>query len=267
VPLVAHFHGLDVSSALRNRWYRSSLLRHLHRFAAIVVVGSHQRRWMIQQGVTEKRIHLIPCGVPTAFFTPATEREASNRLRILAVSRLVPWKGIEESIRAFALARQSGIDAELEVVGDGTQRTELEALADHLGLQAHIRFSGPLGPADVRRCMSRSDVFVQHSLTHASGWCEGFGVSLAEAASMGLPVVATRSGGIPDQVIDGQTGFLVEERDVSAMADALVRLATDPELRKRLGAAGRQRMIECFDTTHQIAHLEQVMLDAAFAAR
>jgi glycosyltransferase involved in cell wall biosynthesis len=263
VPLVAHFHGLDVSSGLRNRWYRTSLLRHLSRFAAIVVVGSHQRQWMIEHGVPPERVHLIPCGVPTAFFSPAPRpARASGPLRIAAVSRLVPWKGIAETIRAVAEARSQGIAAELRVVGDGDQRAELEALVGQLLLNDHVTFLGPRDPAFVRELLNESDVFVQHSLTSATGWCEGFGVSIAEAAAMELPVIATRSGGIPDQVLDGETGILIAERDVAGMAAALVSLARSPDLRARLGRAGRQRMVAHFDVDQQVARLEAVMLAA-----
>lgn len=264
VPVVAHFHGLDVSSGLRNRWYRLSLLRHLSRFAAIVVVGSHQRRWMLEHGVPPERVHLIPCGVPTAFFTPAPRPPRSTGpLRIAAVSRLVPWKGIAETLHALAAVRDQGIAAELRVVGGGDQRGELEALTAQLDLRGQVTFLGPRDPTFVRQLMNDSDVFVQHSLTSATGWCEGFGVSIAEAAAMELPVIATRSGGIPDQVVDGETGILIAERDVSGMADALVRLARSPDLRARLGHAGRQRMIAHFDVDQQVARLEAVMLAAA----
>lgn len=264
VPLVAHFHGLDVSSALRNRWYRTSLLRHLSRFAAIVVVGSHQRQWMLEHGVPAERVHLIPCGVPTAFFSPGPRPlRATGPFRIAAVSRLVPWKGIAETIRAVAEARAQGLKAELRVVGDGDQRAELETLVRRLNLDAQVTFLGPRDPTFVRQLLNDSDVFVQHSLTSATGWCEGFGVSIAEAAAMELPVIATRSGGIPDQVLDGETGILIAERDVSGMAAALVHLAQSAELRTRLGRAGRQRMITHFDGDQQIARLEAVMLAAA----
>lgn len=263
LPLVAHFHGWDVSSSLRNRWYRWSLLRCLRKFSAIIVVGSHQRRWVLEQGVPEHRVHLIPCGVPTDFFSPASNTVSRKRLRIIAVSRLVAWKGLQESIRAFAAACDCGVDAELHIVGDGPQRAELNSVVADLKLERRVSFHGVRGPSEVRQLLSESDIFLQHSVTDPSGWCEGFGVSLAEAASMGLPVVATRSGGIPDQVVDSETGILVTERDVPAMARAICRLVNDPDLRVRMGRAGRKRMIEHFNTAQQIEKLEHVLLDAA----
>jgi len=261
LPVVAHFHGLDVSSGLRNRWYRASLLRMLPHFAAIVVVGSHQRQWMLDHGVEPARVHLIPCGVPTAEFSIPPTRSQSEPLRFVCVSRLVRWKGVAETIHAFSRVHNRGVRSQLHVVGDGPERERLEELTRELDLGPSVVFHGSLPPAQVHEILCRSDVFVQHSLTDVSGWVEGFGVSIAEAAAVGLPVIATRSGGILDQVLDGRTGLLVPERDVDAMADAMFRLAADPLLRIALGATGRRRMVEHFDTELQIAKLEDVMLD------
>jgi glycosyltransferase involved in cell wall biosynthesis len=261
VPLVAHFHGFDASSALRNRWYRWSLLRSLKKFAAVVVVGSHQRQWMLDHGVPSSKVHLIPCGVPTAEFSPAP-RPVRNTIRFLTVSRLVENKGLSYSLRAFAAVCQRGVSAELVVVGEGPDRPALEKLTQELRLDG-VTFRGALPPSQVKQEMQEADIFVQHSLVDSSGSCEGFGVSIAEAMSMELPIIATRLGGIPDQVIDDGTGILVSPKSVEAMAVAMYELAQDPQRRAALGKAGRQRVVEYFDTARQIAQLEDVMLQCA----
>ena len=266
VPLVLHVHGADVSSRLaRDRWYRWSLQRSLPRFSAVVVVGSHQREWVSKQGVAEHRLHLIPCGVPVARFSPQ-RRPKRAEVRFITVCRLVPWKGVAQCIKAFASVHRELKHATLHVVGDGPERSSLEALAVDYGLHDAVTFTGALNSHEVRDQMQEADVFLQHSLTHTSGWVEGFGVSIAEAASMALPVVVTHSGGIPDQVIDGVTGYLVEERDVDAMARAMMRLACSQEQRRCMGDAGRARMSEYFDTHRQVARLERVLVEAATRA-
>ncbi len=268
-PIVAHFHGLDVSSSLRNRWYRSSLLRALPRFAATIVVGAHQHRWMVAQGVPPERVHLIPCGVPVAEFAPPdreqrpTTQSRSHAMRAVAVSRLVPWKGVHYTIRAFAMARRTLGGGELHVVGDGPQRQELERLAAELVGPDAVVFHGAVPEAEVRRQLQASDVLLQHSLDHEDGWVEGFGVSITEAAACEVPVIATRCGGIPDQVVDGETRFLIPQRDVRAMADAIVTLGVDPPLRRWLGVQGRARVAEHFDTAEQVRRLENVLLSVA----
>lgn len=267
IPLVAHFHGQDVSSSLRNRWYRWSIIPALSRFAAVVVVGSHQRQWMLRHGVPEERVHLIPCGVPTEQFRPAGAQRTDGVVQFVAVSRLVAWKGVDYTLRAFAAVHAAVPQARLAIVGDGPDRRALEGLARELQVAPAVRFTGVLAPEQVRKELAGADVFVQHSLTYTSGWCEGFGVSIAEAAAMGLPLVVTRSGGIPDQVIHGETGFLCPERDVEAMAEAMRMLACDSALRKEMGAAARRRVVEHFDAAGQIHKLEQVLLTTTGGGR
>jgi glycosyltransferase involved in cell wall biosynthesis len=266
IRVVTHFHGLDLSSMLTGRWYRWSLQSHVNSFAQNIVVGSHQARLLRSYGVPEDRLNLIPCGVPTGQFEPKP-RPRRSHVRFIQVSRIVAWKGIEQGLRAFAAVHAKLPDTRLTFVGDGDQREVMTALAKSLGLEQVVDFTGPLPPSRVVEELQQSDVFIHHSLTHHTGWCEGFGVSLAEAAAMELPVIATNSGGIPDQVLDGQTGLLVEERDVEAMSRAMLNLAESADRRESLGKAGRERMIEHFDAAGQIAKLESALRHAADVAK
>jgi glycosyltransferase involved in cell wall biosynthesis len=259
IPTVAHFHGLDLSSALNNRWYRWSLLRALKEFQAIIVVGSHQKRWVIEQGADPERVFLIPCGVPTGQFKPGRPGP-SGGARFVTVCRLDEAKGVDHSIRAFAKVAERFADARLQVVGDGPLRERLEALAGRLGLNDSVTFTGPVAPEQVRNILAESDIYVQHSIVSPRGSTEGFGVAIAEASSCGLPVVATRCGGIEDQLVDGQTGYCVQQKDIEAMAQRMAELAADRGLRERLGAAGRKRMVEMYDSARQAGKLEEVLL-------
>ena len=261
VPIFIHFHGADLSSWLSNRWYRRSLERCLQDFDGVVVVGRHQYDWMRQRSVRPERLHYIPCGVPTAEFEPMA-RQPGNSVRYIAVSRLVPWKGVAESLRAFHQVLKQRRHDKLEIVGDGRERPALEAYVREHGLSDAVQFTGALSPAAVREALQRADIFLQHSLTSTSGWVEGFGVSIAEAAAMGLPVIATCSGGIPDQVVDDRTGVLIQENDITAMASAMLQLANDRSRRLVMGKAGRDRMIRHFDSTQQTATLEKALLSA-----
>lgn len=262
IALVAHFHGLDLSSSLRNRWYRWSLLRALDSFSAIVVVANYQKHWMVEHGVPAEQVHLIPCGVPTQLFKPGKQCHSKN-IRFIAVCRLVEKKGVEYSIRAFAQVVMDCPNVRLTIVGDGPLRGCLEELVRKLGLEKHISFVGMVEPKKVRSYFLESEVFIQHSIVSSRGDTEGSPVSIAEASASGLPVVATRCGGIEDQVIDGQTGFLVPQRDVSAMAERMLKLARNPGLRNRFGQAGRKHMVEQFDAPRQIKKLEAVLLNCA----
>lgn len=266
IPLVVHFHGNDLSSMVQGRglrsWYRASLLRHVNDFAAGIVVGTHQREWLVQHGADPAKLNLIPCGVPTGEYE-LRAGSAGGPARLIAVSRLDRDKGVDLTLQAFAIVHRQRSDVRLTVVGDGTERLALIEQAKQAGLGAAVTFTGPLPATRVRTLLGESDIFVQHSIARPTYPVEGFGVSLAEAAACGLPVVSTISGGIPDQVLDGETGLLVREGDVSGMAAALLRLVDDPSQRQRLGRAGRERMRTCFDTVTQVRKLEQVCQQAA----
>jgi colanic acid/amylovoran biosynthesis glycosyltransferase len=261
IPLVAHFHGYDLSSSLQDRWYRWSLVGTLRRFAAIVVVGTRQQKWMLEHGVAPEQVHVIPCGVPTDEFVPLPSRPRS-RIKFLAVSRLVEGKGVDYTIRAFKAVVTAGQSVELIVIGDGPERPHLATLISDLQLEPFVTLRGALPNSEVRRQMQDADVFVQHSIEAHDGWWEGFGVSLAEASATGLPIIATRCGGILDQVLHEETGLLVQQRDTAAMADAMLTLAGDEEMRRRLGANGRQRMQREYETRLQVRKLESVLFAA-----
>ena len=262
IPLVVHFHGLDISSSFNNRWYRWSLKRSLPKFAAIVCVGSQQKERLIGLGVAADRIHLIPCGVPVSRFPLSRRPPDPAGIRFICVSRLVEWKGVDFCIKAFARLGEKLPGSRLVIVGDGAERAKLETLAAELGVAKAVEFTGSQSELQVRAHFESADIFLQHSLNHSSGWFEGFGVSVAEASAMGLPVVVSACGGMLDQVVDGATGIIVPQRDDLAMSDAMLRLGVDPALRARMGDQGRERMVRHFDTELQVAKLEQVLMDA-----
>lgn len=266
VPLVTHFHGLDLSSSLRNPWYRRSLLKHLPDFAAVVTVGQRQAEWMA--GQRKAGAHVIPCGVPVAEFSrrpgdpPAIPEEGPPVF--VTVSRLVPQKGIDICLRA--LARLPRGTARLVVIGDGPEEAALKRLAEDLGVAAEVEFRGPQPSAGVRAALLGARALIQHSLDW-NGWFEGFGVTVAEASAMEVPTLASRCGGLMDQVVDGETGLLTDQRDEAQLAAAMARLAADPAEARAMGRGARLRAVERFDTAHQIARLEEVLLSTLPAAR
>jgi colanic acid/amylovoran biosynthesis glycosyltransferase len=266
VPLVAHFHALDVTSALRNnRWYRWSLRAAHPHFAAAVVVGSHQKTILTDFGVPAEKVHLIPCGVPVADFVTVTRRSVPGRTQFITVSRLAPSKGLTYTLAAFANVVRGGDDVSLTIVGDGPMRAELERFSAELGVAQRVIFTGVAGPAEVRHLLAASDVFLQHSVEYLNE-TEGFGVSITEASASGLPVVVSDCGGIPDQVLDGKTGFIVPQRDVAAMAERMRRLTRDLDLRQRLGEQARDHVTAHFDTPDLVERLKDV-LEASLGRR
>jgi colanic acid/amylovoran biosynthesis glycosyltransferase len=261
VPLIAHFHGVDASASLRNRWYRWSIQHALPEFSAVVVVGDHQKEWVLKQGISKERVQVIPCGVPASQFSPRVHSDAGT-CRFLFVGRFVPKKAPLTTIRAFGRCLETGATARLTMIGDGPLLREAQDLVRALGLQDHAELVGEKSNEEVLCAMQRSSAYVQHSVTSADGDTEGWPVAIAEAAACGLPVVATRHAGIVTQVVHGRTGFLVDEHDELMMSQHMLTLARSPDLRRRMGEAGRSYMCNNFDSSDQVRKLETVLLSA-----
>jgi phosphatidylinositol alpha-1,6-mannosyltransferase len=159
---------------------------------------------------------------------------------IVCVSRLVPRKGQDTLLHAMPQVLQQVPDAALLFVGSGPYRDELDKLTHEQGLTDSVVFTGGVPHQDLPAHYAAGDVFAMPCRTRRRGLdVEGLGIVFLEASATGLPVVVGDSGGAPDAVRDGETGFLVDGRDVAAVADRLVQLLADADLRARMGKAGR----------------------------
>jgi glycosyltransferase involved in cell wall biosynthesis len=157
-------------------------------------------------------------------------------LLVLFVGRLVERKGVKYAIEAIAQLHGTGLRARLLVIGDGPKRVALESLSCALGVTGAVEFTGRQSARDVAAAYRRATVLVVPSVTDWKGEQEGFGMVIVEAMRAGLPVVATRSGGIPDIIEDGVTGLLVPERDPTALARCIRRVVQAPALAGALRA-------------------------------
>ena len=158
----------------------------------------------------------------------------------MCVSRLVPRKGQDTLIRALPAVRRRVPDAALLLVGGGPYRATLHRLAREAGVDEHVVFTGSVPWAELPAHYAAGDVFAMPCRTRRAGLdVEGLGIVYLEASATGLPVVAGDSGGAPDAVREGETGFVVRGRDVGAIADRVATLLADRDLAARMGAAGR----------------------------
>ncbi len=262
IPLVVHFHGFDASSALRFRQYREALPEMFRYASAIIVVSRAMASRMLALGCPSEKIFTIPCGTSLAEFTPK-QRPREAPCRFASVGRFVPVKGPLLALRAFTDCVEYDPRMHFTMVGDGPLLRKAKTMAAGRGLQHSVTFSGALDHDRVAERLRASDVFVQHSITDRLGSIEGWGVAIAEASACGLPTVSTRHGGIPDQIIDGKTGFLVREGDWRAMAEKMRLLAANPRLRQQMGRAARERVHDVGNVDKQIAKLRAVLESAS----
>ena len=268
IPLVVTFHGAEITITdlrpekprLGFRYYFANKGKLKASGATFLVVSRFLQQKALDQGFPPEKVHLIYTGINTGKFRPDS---TEHRPIILVVGRCVEFKGQEFAIRAASEAQRRLPDVEVVLIGDGPLRGDLERLAKQ-SLRRY-QFLGARTSEEVREWMNRASLLCMPSVTTPSGAAEGFGMVCAEAQAMGKPVVAFRSGGIPEIISHGTTGFLAEERDYKALAEYLLMLLEDGELRKRFGRAGREAMLRHFDLEQCTRQLEKVygrVLDA-----
>lgn len=253
IPLIVYFFGYDGSVTSVLEEHAESYRRMFQEACAIIAISRSMRRRLLSLGAPAEKVHYIPCGADCAQFGGASPADAPPLF--LAVGRFVEKKAPHLTIKAFAHVHSAHPSARMRMIGDGPLWNECRELAKTLGVADAVEFLGTQTHAVVGREMHQARCFVQHSVEAASGDCEGTPVGILEAGGSGLPVISTRHGGIPDVVIEGQTGFLVDEGDSEGMAQHMLRIAEDPALAGRLGQAARKHIEAHFSLEGTISAL------------
>ena len=250
-PLVISVWGTDILEAPRLTPFHRWLTRYaLARADAITATGLHLATETTRYTPRSTPVTVVPYGVDLDRFVPAPRRDGGDVI-IGTASRLSTEKGMRYLVEAFARLRgRFGERVRLRIAGEGPERANLEALALRLGI--NVEFAGWLEHSDLPAFLHGLDVFVLPSTY------EGFGVAAAEASAAGLPVVATNVYGIPDVVRHGHTGLLVPSKDPEALAQAIAQLVDAPELRAKLGDAGRDYVAERYDWSKNRVQMELV---------
>lgn len=250
--IVVSFRGYDLNYVgLDQPGYYAPVWEHAD---ALHLLGEDLWRRAQSRGCpADKRHVLIPPAIDVAQFSPPQRDDGLGRpLRILSVGRLEWKKGYEYALQSVKALTAQGIRCEYHIVGGGNY-LEAAAFARHqLGLEEQVRLLGEQPRPAVRKQLAWADVFLHAAVS------EGFCNAVIEAQAMGLPVVCTDAGGLPENVADGETGFVVPRRDPGALAEKLALLAGDPDLRRRMGQAGRERALRCFRLEGQLAAFERL---------
>jgi phosphatidylinositol alpha-1,6-mannosyltransferase len=211
--------------------------------------GSHYALDLVREkGVAYRSAEVVSYGCDVERFRPhggeAKRRELGLEGKKVMVSlcRLVPRKGVDTVLEALPAIRDAVPEVQYVVAGDGADRSRLRGLAERLGVMAFVRFLGRVTNEEVPPLLHMADLFVMPAREERPD-VEGFGLVFLEANACGTPVIGSTSGGIPDAVVDGETGLLVPPSAPGAFAEAAIRLLTDVDLRRRLGRAGRERVL------------------------
>lgn len=253
--LVAFLHGSDIAGAQRGEL--DFLFAHVDRFVA---VSEDLRRRAVALGAPEERVAVVYNGVDTEWFSPPERRSGDGVTRLVTVARLAPVKGLEHAVEAVgALPASVRESVRYDIVGDGELRGALQERIERAGLRGVVTLRGALPPEGVRNALWSAEVFVFPSLN------EGLGIAAIEAMACGLPVIGSRVGGIPEVVVDGETGTLVPPGDAGALSAAIERLVRDAALRRAMGDAGRARACAVFDGGRQLERVVEIARAAAGA--
>jgi len=250
LPFLVYAHGNDILGVLQGTWPRQRM-----QFQAadrIVAVSRFTAGLVEQAGGDPGRIHVIHPGCDAERFRPRPfDRVLRERLLgpraggrvVLTVGNLVERKGHDVVIQALARLIRRIPDVTYLVVGDGPHRGDLDRLARAAGVRDRVVFAGRVEAADLPGVYALSDVFVMPSRVRlADSDVEGFGLVFLEANACGKPVIGGRTGGIPDAIVDGRTGFLVEPENVADIAERLETVLTDRERAAEMGRQGRIRV-------------------------
>ncbi|HJW37209.1 MAG TPA: glycosyltransferase family 4 protein [Candidatus Udaeobacter sp.] len=228
--------------------------------ARVVVTVSDYAEKFLQERFPERadRIRRIYNGLNLAEFGRADF--SSTTPLILAVGRLIAKKGFADLICACGLIAERGKPFRCEIIGEGPLENELRGQIERLNLQNRVALSAAKPQLEVRKRLAAANAFVLPSVIDPEGGMDNLPTVIMEAMATGLPVVSTKIGGIPEMVIENETGFLVQPGDASALADAIEKVIDDRVLAQRLGHAGYQRAQELFSIEKNVRELSALVL-------
>jgi colanic acid/amylovoran biosynthesis glycosyltransferase len=260
--LIVSFHGADVMVDMDKPAYREATLQMLDAVTLVLVRSESLRRALVDLGCDPKKIEIQRTGIPLEEF-PFRERAIpkNGEWQFVQAGRLIEKKGLPVTLRAFSTFLKQHPNATLKIAGEGPLLPELQNFARELGVTNRVSFTGFVSQEQLREIYYGSHIFLHPSQTGLDGNQEGIPNSMLEAMATGLPVFATKHGGIPEAIENGVSGVLVPERDDEALAQALLNAAQDPDFLSRIGHAGAEAVQKNFDLSTQAQRLEEIYLD------
>ena len=255
IPLVVHFHGHDAHRKSEVDAYAERYRSMFDYASSVLSVSNFMTETLVTLGANPSRIRYNPYGPRDSFF----DVDADYSPTVLSVGRFTDIKANYLTLAAFRIALERVPTAKLVMVGEGELLETCKTLALVWGIGSSVTFAGAVPHSRVSDCYRNACCFAQHSVSPSYGDAEGTPVAIIEAGAAGLPVVATRHAGIPDVVVDGVTGYLVEEGDVNGMAAHMVSLLEDPALCRSMGAAARDRIRESFSLARHIRTVQEAI--------
>jgi colanic acid/amylovoran biosynthesis glycosyltransferase len=262
IPLVVTFHGWDLKVrgeqsapvSPYERLYRWRLPRLLRQATEIICVSENWRHRILTFGCKPEKVRTNYLGIDSTFFDG--NRGQFDPDSIIYVGRLIRRKGVHNLLEAVRILRDRGVRANLTIVGEGPESEKLKATVAAQNLP--VTFLGKKDPAQIRELLRFAAVLCAPSTTAEGEMAEALGLVLLESQAMGVPVVGTRNGGIPETFVDGETGYLVDQESTPALADALGKLLGNEPVNRAFGQRARAFICDRFDIARSHRSLEQI---------
>ena len=262
IPFSVTAHGQDFMKDLGS----DDLLREICAAAEFVAAETDYSRDLLRQRCPDSatKIHRVYNGIDLKRFPMPRDVAVRPAVgpyrppRIVSVGRLVAFKGFDDLIDACAELARCRIEFVCDIIGDGPMRETLQAKIEQLDLSSRVNLLGSLSQRAVLERLQAADIFALPSTTDVQGATDVFPTVILEAMASARPVVSTRLAGIPELVVDGETGTLISAGDSTALAQALEQLLRDPELRLRFGHAGRARIEQHFRIENTVVSLMEM---------
>lgn len=261
VPLVPIFHGYDASKESVITRHHDGYKRLFKECPAIIGVSKAMIEKLVEMGAPREKVHHVCYGVDTKLF--AAIKPEKNPPKFIGIGRFVEKKAPFLTILAFDRVLRNCPETKLTIAGDGPLLDACRDLVRALGLEEAVQLPGNASHNRVASLMKEARAFVQHSVRAPSGDSEGTPVAILEAGASGLPVIATRHAGIPDVVINEETGLLVDEYDIKGMAKHMTRLAKEPGYAGELGRRAAMKITKEFNLELKIEHLASILREVA----
>ncbi len=255
--LVTSFHGYDISSyILKNgRSVYDFLFKNGDIFLPVSEYGKNK---LIELGCPINKIVVRRTGIDLKKFTFRKKLYNNKKIKLISIGRLVEKKGFEYGISAIAILVKEFPSIDYNIIGDGPLKKCLNELIIRLSLENNVRILGYKTHEEVVKLLYESDIMIAPSVTAMNGDQEGIPNTLKEAMATGLPVISTKHTGIPELVTDGETGFIVSEKDVEVLADKITYLIKYPEVGEDMGIKGRKFVERNYDIKIQNIKLQSL---------
>jgi len=262
-PVVVSFHGMDIMPRPHEPGYDDRLHTLLQTLPLVMARSESLAARLEALGCDRGKIRINRTALPMDRF-PFQLRPfpADGAWRLLQACRFIPKKGLEITLNAFAGFHRKNPKATLVLAGEGPLLSELKKQTAALGLEEAVKFPGFYQQEELGQAFGEAHIFLHPSRTTAAGDQEGVPNSMLEAMATGLPVAATRHGGIPEAVTSGEDGILVAEDDAPGLAEALSTLTTDPARYEAFSRSAASSVREKFELSRSIANLEDIYREA-----